>query len=170
MARRFTHRSQRPAARSTLWLFIGPVTGTMTATGGTIFTSLNADALALRPFTIIRTHMHFNLGSDQAATPEFGACAWGAEVVSDQSLAVGVTAVPTPDTDAGSDFWFAHRYMTNFFATAIGRRATSYDLDSKAMRKVDEGQDLITVGELESSTSQGGVSLFAAGRILIKVH
>jgi len=173
MPRRFSSRSfVKPTPRTTLWLFIAPVEGVLTATGGTLFTTLNAAGLALRPFTIIRTHMEFLLSSDQAIASEIQVAAWGACVVSDQAVAAGVGSVPTPDTDAGSDFWFAHKWMMNKheFRTGVGagRIGTSFSLDSKAMRKVDEGEDIITVGEVDTSTSSG-VSLIAAGRMLIKV-
>ena len=81
---------------------------TLTASGGTILGSLNATALALRPFTIVRQHYFLMLRSDQAAAAERQFGAFGCVVVSDQAEAVGVTAIPTPITDAGSDLWMLH--------------------------------------------------------------
>jgi len=43
-----------------------------------------------------------------------------------------------------------------------------YEVDSKAMRKVDIGQDLVIVGEL-AGPSQGFV-MTVGGRILVKVN
>ena len=44
--------------------------------------------------------------SDQSAATELFIGNLGLAVVSDQATAVGVTAVPTPATDRGSDLWF----------------------------------------------------------------
>ena len=44
------------AKRQTTWFFLEIGATTMTATGGTIIASLNATALAMRPFTIVRSH------------------------------------------------------------------------------------------------------------------
>ena len=92
--------------RLTSWFQFVPTQVSLTAAGGTIIFSLNAAALALRPFTVVRTRFKYMVISDQAAAIEIQAGAIGMAVVSDQSVAVGVTAVPTPITDMGSDLWF----------------------------------------------------------------
>ncbi len=157
--------------RTSTWFFVDPSVTTMTVTGGTIIGSLNAAALALRPFTIVRSHFELLLKSDQSAATENQVAAFGLAVVSDQAAAVGVSAVPTPDTDSGSDLWFVHQYLMGAFdfTTGTGYRNVGerYSVDSKAMRKVDIGQDLVIVAEMDSNTSSG-VILFSAGRILVK--
>jgi len=163
-------RTQR---RESLWLFFEPVITVMTATGGTLTHSLNAAALALRPFTIVRTHIELLLKSDQTAATEDQVGAFGMAVVSDQASAIGVTAIPTPDTDAGSDLWFIHKYVMQSWvddsAGAGGLNSHGWTLDSKAMRKVEDGQDIVAVTEMDSATSSG-ISLWSAGRMLIKTH
>jgi len=160
--------------RETLWLFASEsVSALALATTAVISNSLNAAALAMRPFTVVRSRIHLSLTSDQTAGSEDQVAAFGIAVVSDQAVAIGVTAVPTPVTDLGSDLWLAHQYMTASIGlnTAVGfdsQFATNFDLDSKAMRKVEEGQDLVLVKE--RGTNGDGVSLFSAGRILIKLH
>ena len=93
-------------------------------------------------------------------------------VVSDQATAIGVTVVPTPVTDAGSDFWFLHAYLSASFTflSAVGavNDGRFYEIDSKAMRKVDVGQDLVVVGEKTGTSS--GLTLFTQGRVLVKLH
>ena len=56
--------------RLTSWFQFTLQGATMTAPGGTILFSLNAAALALRPFTIVRTRLVVSLNSDQAAAVE----------------------------------------------------------------------------------------------------
>ena len=70
MARRVVVRGGG-VRRQTLWLGLGMNSVTMTAAGGTLTHSLNAAALALRPFTIVRTIIAYQLQSDQAAAIEF---------------------------------------------------------------------------------------------------
>jgi len=94
--------------RDTLWFFIGSSVVNLTALGGTLLTSLNAAALSLRPFTVIRTHLSVHLRSDQFAASEEQAAGVGMAVVSDEASAIGVSAIPTPVTDAASDLWFVH--------------------------------------------------------------
>ena len=70
--------------RETTWFEFQPVEVTIAAAStGILIFSLNAAALALRPFTIVRTRMLFNLRSDQAAAPETQRAAVGIAVVSD---------------------------------------------------------------------------------------
>ncbi len=174
MARRHfrSGRSGGPR-RETLWAFIDATATSLTATGGTIIGQLNAAALALRPFTIIRTYLEVLIISDQQAASEFQIAALGMAVVSDQASAIGVTAVPTPSTDAGSDLWFLHQWLMSSFVlvSAVGidgDEGHHYSIDSKAMRKVNDDQDIVTVIELDSVSS--GVSIFVAGRFLVKLH
>ena len=135
--------------------------------------SLNAAALALRPFTVIRVVGSYFLRSDQTAASENYEVAWGMAVVSDQALVVGVTAVPTPYTDLDSDLWFQHKAMSSRFEfvsgvgfeTAVG---LSGEYESKAARKVEDGSDMIIV--LETSSIFAGSVLALTARVLIKLH
>ncbi len=159
--------------RKTLWLGSTVQSATLVAGTPQIFFSLNAAALAIRPFTIIRTYIEINWRTDQAAVSEtqFGAVA--AAVVSDQAVAIGATAVPTPVTDSGSSLFFAYQYMINFFEFGSGigfdsQGGRRYVIDSKAMRKVEGGQDMIVVVENDSNGSGAIAAAFV--RQLIKTH
>jgi len=167
-------RGQRAPRRSTLWIDIGAGSSTQTAAGGVITNSLNAGALLLRPFTIVRTHMEMYFFSDQVIASESISAAIGGAVVSDQASAIGVTAVPTPVTDAGSDLFFFHRWMFGRFTFVTGtgvdgNGGESFSVDSKAMRKVNEDQDLLIILEL-STAGGGGWTMITGGRILVKLH
>ncbi len=108
MARR-THgfSRPRPPARTTLWIGLAlQEVAIAAASTAILFASLNAAALALRPFTIIRTRLDWHCRSNQSAAAELWGGAFAGAVVSDQASVVGVTAVPTPVAEIDSDFFF----------------------------------------------------------------
>ena len=178
MARRFARTALRQGQRrGTLWL--GGVTTRTTiaaATTAVLQTSLNAGALALRPFTIVRTRGVLRLESDQEAAQEFQDCAWGQCVVSSQAVLGGVASLPTPVTDESSDLWFAYEKMYNDLkldaggAAAGPTRPTGLEriVDSKAMRKVEDGEDIVAV--VETGALSNGVIVTSFTRILVKLH
>ncbi len=172
--RRSRNYAHKAARRQTLWLPLAVGTDTLTsASSATLVASLNAAALALRPFTIVRTRGILELHSDQQATTESQQVGFGQCVVSDQAAAIGITAVPTPDTDASSDLWFVYEWMmsTQRIITQVGFEEPSSSVhyfDSKAMRKVPDGGDLITV--IEASSISSGLIIVSQLRTLIKLH
>ena len=149
MARRHTMRSRIVASgRKTFWFAAVHVESNMAAASTAVIqTSLNAAALALRPFTIVRTRGYFHVRSDQISASEDQDVCYGEIVVSDQAVAIGVTAVPISCTDSQSS-WHVYESMSSRFSFVSG---VGFDpaggiltrFDSKAMRKVEEGQDLI---------------------------
>jgi len=151
-------------SRLTTWFQFTPVATTITGAGGNVIFSLNAAALALRPFTVVRSRFMCKVVSDQEAATESQIGAWGIAVVSDQAVAIGVTAVPTPITDMGSNLWLLHQlYMAG---DTSAPRGEVYETDSKAMRKVEIGQDLVVVVEL--SAAGDGQVVTIGGRMLVK--
>ncbi len=159
--------------RQSTWFTFSAGHTTLAGAGTSVLiASLNAAALALRPFTIVRTHLELIIASDQTGAAERQAAAFGLAVVSDQASAVGVSAVPTPSTEADSDLWFAHQWMFNefLFISGVGvdpNAGRRYTIDSKAMRKVDQGSDMVFVVE---NVLAGGSVVGSAGRILVKLH
>ncbi len=138
----------RSVRRKSTWFEFADASTSQSAQGGNIVFSLNAAALALRPFTVVRTLFEMHVSSDQSAGGERQIGAIGIAIVSDEAVAVGVGAVPTPVTQLGSDLWFAHRYlMCSGSAVNDGVVGCPFSFDSKAMRKVDVGQDLVVVLE-----------------------
>jgi len=159
--------------RETLWTGLSMSTDIIAAASTAVISaSMGAGILALRPFTIVRTHLYLKTFSDQAAADERYGASIGLCVVSDQSVAIGVTAVPTPITDIDSDLWYTYADVYGFLrvTTDIGRleTGTEHRVDSKAMRKVEGGQDSVLVMETPASVSSGEV--FSAMRQLIKLH
>ena len=167
-------RGRSGAKRTTTWFDLPATSTNFSAAGGTILLSLTAAELAKRPFTIVRTHVELQLQSDQTAASELQLGAVGICVVSDQASALGVTAVPTPVTDSASDLWFLHQWiMSSFlFASGVGVEEPNtrrYSIDSKAMRKVNNDEDVIVVAELNGAISSG-FNMELAGRLMIKEH
>ena len=167
-------RRQGVMRRETLWVGLS-IGRTVVAAAQTaaIITSANAALQALRPYTIVRTRGLLHLVSDQEAASEFQEIGYGHCVVSDQALAIGVTAVPTPDTDVGSDLWYVYQSMSNLFrflsgVGVIGQEGQWVNFDSKAMRKVEDGE--IDISVVETGATSAGVSLTSAFRQLIKLH
>jgi len=171
MARRHSRGLTRGVRRETAWLFVGVFSETdANANTATLLGSLDATALALRPFTIVRTHLEVQVLTDQAVAAEQQSLAVGMAVVSDQASAIGVTAVPTPHNDAGSDYWYLHQYI--FADSSITANESiqgqNRSIDSKAMRKVDDDSDVILVGE--GAGIGNGMIYTIGGRFLIKLH
>ncbi len=168
---------RRPSGmvRDTAW-FGSAFTATTAAAASTavLVTSLSAAALALRPFTVIRTRGVLGIRSDQTSTTENFSAVYGGCVVSDQASAIGVTAVPTPFTDHDSDLWywietlFGTLVVTTDISRYIDGSRLDRTFDSKAARKVDIGQDVITVVEITDLSS--GAIITHHDRTLVKLH
>ena len=176
MARKSGFVRRRGAmVRDTVWFQFLFTRVTMAAASTAVLsTSLNAAALALRPFTIVRTRGVVGFNSDQVGATESYQGSIGMCVVSDQASGIGVTAVPTPQTDLGSDLWFLHEsgFGRFEFVSGVGVLEVGSNMDrvvdSKAMRKVDIGQDLVIVQE--TSAISNGMILTFQFRMLVKVH
>ncbi len=160
--------------RESLWIGGSHViTSLAAASTAVIQTTLGAGLLALRPFTIVRTRGVFLAFSDQLVATENWGVGYGIAVVSEQASAIGVTAVPTPMTDSGSDLWFVYEFIAGRFdfITVAGIEANTGReriVDSKAMRKVEDGQQVVDV--VETSSSSSGVNVATFSRTLIKLH
>ena len=163
----------RAPRRQTAW--IGGVdndTFLAGAAGNAVFVgSLNAAALALRPFTVVRVRGLFSLQSDQTGGLEEGKAAFGMAVVSDDAVAIGITALPSPITDQGSDLWFTFtegNFGWKLVTTGAGVGLTHFEIESRAMRKVGIGEDLILM--FENGSASFGCEFDVSLRLLVKLH
>ncbi len=163
--------------RETLWISIPAAVTTLAAASTSALVGVfNAAALALRPFTIVRVRGYWHVRSDQIATSELWGASMGYSVVSDQAAAIGVTAVPVPETDRDSDLFFLYESMWGTLneqgALAAGfsfiETGRGEHFDSKAMRKVEQGQDLAITVETPSTVASAVVH--EGGRMLVKLH
>ncbi len=160
--------------RTTTWiagLDNGAAT-TLAANNGILLATLNAAALAARPYTVIRVRGLLSVKSDQVAADEEGHMAFGMAVVSDQAAGIGVTAVPLPISDQGSDLFFLYQLggWNLTFVTGVGLGAdwSQFEFDSKAMRKVNDDQDIAVTVENESAAA--GCIFKLSWRMLLKLH
>ena len=157
--------------RDTIWVGAGWAEQNI-ASGAVLFSSFGATILALRPFTVVRTRGMLLVNSDQTGATERQLGAYGMAIVSEQAVAIGVTAIPTPETDIDSDMWFLYEpfaAMQNFVSgVGISDGYRPQTFDSRAMRKVEDGQDFVEVVELASVSD--GCTFQVQFRMLLKLH
>ena len=184
MARRFrsNRRSQGPR-RLTDWIGgIGTVPKDEVTLAGqtaallTVFDTRVTGVSPSAPFTVIRTRGILMVGPAQSVASSFTQGAYGICVISGEAYDAGVAAVPTPWSEAGDDRWMVHEYWANFYEPGVtgtdagiqaGGPFTTLKIDSKAMRKLDFGDVLITV--LENAASDT-VRFAFNHRTLVKLH
>ncbi len=165
----------RSIRRETRWIASADQTAAVAlpAASARLDQSLTTIELALRPFTIVRTVGVLFWSTDQTAASEQPYVALGGAVVSEQAVAIGVTAVPTPIADEASDLFFLYETAAAFILTASNASISSPAnvsryFDSRAQRKVEDGQDVVFVLENGEATMAG---LFILKfRMLVKLH
>ncbi len=168
MARRHT-RFVRPPKSTKLWLG-GAIGLTTIAPGPVLVSTLNAAALALRPFTILRTRVLLYVESDQSAASERNQGVYSKTVVSEAAAAAGIGSIPTPITEPDASYFVYQPFAFNFDlgdATGFIVTVQEYEIDSKAMRKVGNDDQLVGIVELQTSN---GAIIAIQGRTLIQLH
>ncbi len=108
-------RQRSGERRKTLWTRTSWISATIATpdTAIILFTFTAAFLDAKSPFTIVRTRGSMILSSDQNAATEDQQVKFGVAIVSRQAIAIGVTAVPTPVTDADSDMFFVYEELAS---------------------------------------------------------
>ncbi len=158
--------------RQNVWLGVNVQTTAIAAATAVLVASLNAAALALRPFTVVRTRMLIRWSSDQSAATERPFGAIGQIVVSDEAAAAGVASIPDPVTNPSAP-WFFYEPLSDeiIFKSGVGiDSGAGYVVlgDSKSMRKVGQNEDITLIATNSSSTD--GANVVVQGRILVKLH
>ena len=138
---------RRSPGRLTEWLPSANITIFTQLGGGTFILdqTLTTAEKAKLPFTVTRTVGTIWVASDQFAAPELPFGAMGMMVVSDKASATGATAVPDPITEEGSDEWFTYQSFLGYADAANGAPYTGYHFDSRAQRRVVDGEDIAVV-------------------------
>ena len=165
-------RFQRPQKNTKVWISVGLGPATQ-ATGTTplLIGVMNALALALRPFTVIRTRMLLAVGSDQVVGSESNSGAFTMQVVTDSAAAAGIASVPTPLSQLEADYFVYEPWEFDVeFFTGIGvneRYSRQYQVDSKVMRKVGLDDDIAVVIQ---GLGAAGYTVVTEGRMLLQLH
>ncbi len=155
-----------------VWIGSGITLAAATGSANNLFSTLNAAALLLRPFTIIRTRLKILFVSDQVAAAETPQGVFAKIVISDQASAAGAASIPGPVTNPDAPFHVYEPLISEFlFGTAVGFQdapgGSVNDVDSKSMRKVGANEDVATLVELRTAL---GASVAVEGRTLVKLH
>ncbi len=176
MARRTISRGRfvRPSPKTKIWIGSGVGPTAVGAAAVILVSTLSAGALALRPFTILRTRQLITWETDQESADEQPMGAYGKIVVTSDAASIGATAIPDPDTISGNPDadWFVHQSLYESFETLSGAgfqsgMATQYVVDSHSMRKVGPNDDIASI---VSEAGAFGAVLTTQGRMLIQLH
>jgi len=162
-------RAARGDKRRTQWSGLADQAFIAVASAGaTLISSISFEA----PGTIVRARGRISLFL-QVFTGDLSVVgAFGVGLVSAEAAAIGITAIPHPFRDADAGLWMVHQTWAESFQTEGASPATqflaswSFEIDSKAMRKVEPNTQMVFVAE-----SQSGAIFFAETvRILQLLH
>ncbi len=177
MARRgVSRRFVRPPKKTVMWIgnTAAATPQVIAANTAVLYSVLNATALALRPFTVMRSRGFVTFQSDQVVQSEDPHGAYGEIVVTTNATTAGVASIPDPLTEPEASWYvYVPTYCRFSFATAVGRQdvmgqANVFQFDSKAMRKVGIDDDL--AGVWVNGDATFGADAFVNGRTLIQLH
>jgi len=177
---RMQHRSFSSAGRGgslrrkTEWISIFGALSDLTETSSRVRLAFSQATLApLVPFTITRTILSWQTAVDAGfITDQDWFVAIGGLVVREPARVVGITAMQTPLSDAGDDGWFLHWTSTAFLEEVLTSNAAvmtsqMHHIDSRAQRKVEDGDAIVFVEEVLGSDA---VQTAALVRMLCKLH
>ena len=159
-------RGDSRTARLTEWSTYGGASAGVASGGATLISSISFED----PGTLIRTR-----GIISVAPQAFGAdllvtgC-YGAGIVSAEALAVGITAIPTPVSDADWGGWmviepFSLRVEFSDATGIVVPASVQVPIDSKAMRKVEPNEAVVFVAE----SLVGAYNIVDMTRLLLKL-
>ncbi len=160
--------------RATQWAASADIAATqLLAAGATVLDQSFSQAtlIEIGPSTIIRTRGIIWVGMDQSAASEQAFGALGFAVVSEQARAAGVASLPAPITNESSDLFFVHQFFGA--PVFVGTDASllqwyQYAFDSKAMRKLQEGDAIVVL--LENASATAGCQYILKYWMLFKLH
>ena len=166
MARGRLRTFNRATKRLTTWGNLADQGFTGVATGGS---SLISSTAFEEPGTIIRARGIISIRATAEGASQTINGAFGVGLVSAEALAVGITALPTPHSDADWGGWmvwkpFGLRWLVD---TAVGAEwaHVMIEIDSKAMRKVEASSAMVFVAESQS----GAFDIIESVRLLLKL-
>ncbi len=163
----------RPPKKTVMWIGSSIAGTTIPASSAVLFGVLNAAALALRPFTIMRARGFISWISDQATVTENGRAIFGQLVVTDSASAAGIASIPSPGAEASASWqvyqglWQRHAVISEIGVQHDVGQGEVFQYDSKAMRKVGIDDDIAQV--VENLDAVGGIAS-SVGRLLVQLH
>ncbi len=169
--RRFVAARRQGPRRLTEWGGSADIDNSAIVAAGTAVLTQDftqAVLAAVVPATIVRVRGEIWVASDQASASEEPFGALGFAVVKEQARVAGVASVPSPITDETDDSWFVLQFIQAFFATGQGVTWQRYAFDSRAMRKLADGDALVMV--VENAAQLHGLEFILKFRVLFKLH
>jgi len=130
-----------------------------------------AQVSALGAFTIVRTRGVMYTKSDTVAAVEEPFGAMSMAVVDEAARSAGIASLNQPIDDESADQFFVYEQWFggnwSLAAGAADGRWYVQPFDSKAMRKVEDGQAIVQV--VENASASHGVQFILKFRMLIKL-
>ncbi len=135
-----------------------------------VFPSATIDLLA--PATLIRTRGLVSIATDQIIASETQVGAFGIGFVNTVAGALGITGMPSPIMDSSWEGWFVWQALHAQFEFVTGAGfehnvMTTFEIDSKAMRKFDTDEALAYIVENRGTR---GFNISVDLRHLVKRH
>jgi len=162
----------RGARRATTWVGAADVASQTNITANTSVLHQTFTTI-LTPFTVVRTRGLIAVSADQEAADEIQIGAMGFLVANDAAVAAGAGSLLAPIDDNGDDAWFVWQALAGEmrFLSAAGAEPqwmTTYHFDSKAMRKVEEGQSIGVL--IQNAHASAAFNIWMQFRMLLKLH
>ena len=118
--------------------------------------------------TIVRVRGVLSVRSDQASVVEEQFGAMGFIIVTDNAVAAGAASIPSPQTDSDDDGWFVWvPFAQDGIQGSANKGSNQYVIESKAMRRLESGQQLAVMVENIHSTE--GLEFAMFFRLLFKL-
>jgi len=131
-----------------------------------------ADLSPLVPATLVRIRGEIMMRSDQSAADEQQIGSLGIGVVQDVARIAGAASLPDPLLDAGDEVWLYWQSLLSAgetgAGTVIGSTPKTYTIDSKAMRKVVDGESLVVM--VANHAAGHGFKIAFQARFLFLLH
>jgi len=116
--------------------------------------------------TLTRTRGHIYVGADQLTIVEEQYGAFGLIRVTDLAIAAGAGSIPGPVTDADDDGWVVWQGISQTSNNTVVANDQRYEINSKAMRVIREGQQLAVM--VENAHAADGFDISVAIRALAR--
>ncbi len=151
-------RSGQRSRRVSTWVAPADQDTVSVASGASVIVaSFDASGNGMLAPTIVRSRgevavRNTAFGADVVIGGAFGIC-----VVSDEAFAAGTASIPRPFDDADWGGWFVWQSFESLFSfddatgnLGVNNTSLRYQVDSKAMRKVSDGETIVMMAESQT--------------------